>query len=253
MKLVIFGLTISSSWGNGHATLWRGLCRALSRAGIESSSSSATCRTTRAPRSARARRAAADALPRLGRKSLPRARGAGRRGRRDGHLLLPGWGGGCRLVLRLRGALRVFYDLDTPVTLARLRGRAGRITSDRAGLRDFDLVLSYTGGAALTSCKRELGARRVAPLYGSVDPDVHRPRRAAPELSRRSLLSRHLCRRPAGGARGASSSSRRGGAGATVRDRRRAVPAGFPWTDNIYFVRHLPPARASRVLSARRG
>ncbi len=33
MKLVIFGLTISSSWGNGHATLWRGLCRALIRRG----------------------------------------------------------------------------------------------------------------------------------------------------------------------------------------------------------------------------
>ena len=33
MKFVIFGLTISSSWGNGHATLWRGLCRALARRG----------------------------------------------------------------------------------------------------------------------------------------------------------------------------------------------------------------------------
>src|SRR5215211_2421803 len=33
MKIVIFGLTISSSWGNGHATLWRGLCRALARRG----------------------------------------------------------------------------------------------------------------------------------------------------------------------------------------------------------------------------
>src|SRR5205814_1420275 len=33
MKIVIFGLTISSSWGNGHATLWRGLCRALHRRG----------------------------------------------------------------------------------------------------------------------------------------------------------------------------------------------------------------------------
>src|SRR3954465_10749394 len=35
MKIVIFGLTISSSWGNGHATLWRGLCRALARRGHE--------------------------------------------------------------------------------------------------------------------------------------------------------------------------------------------------------------------------
>src|SRR5215210_1698412 len=33
MKLVIFGLTVSSSWGNGHATLWRGLIRALARLG----------------------------------------------------------------------------------------------------------------------------------------------------------------------------------------------------------------------------
>jgi len=33
MKFVIFGLTISSSWGNGHATLWRALCRALVRRG----------------------------------------------------------------------------------------------------------------------------------------------------------------------------------------------------------------------------
>ena len=33
MQLVIFGLTVSSSWGNGHATMWRGLCNALSRRG----------------------------------------------------------------------------------------------------------------------------------------------------------------------------------------------------------------------------
>ena len=33
MKLVIFGLTVSSSWGNGHATLWRGLIKALARRG----------------------------------------------------------------------------------------------------------------------------------------------------------------------------------------------------------------------------
>jgi spore maturation protein CgeB len=33
MRLVVFGLTVSSSWGNGHATLWRGLCRALAGRG----------------------------------------------------------------------------------------------------------------------------------------------------------------------------------------------------------------------------
>jgi spore maturation protein CgeB len=33
MHFVIFGLTVSSSWGNGHATLWRGLLKAMSRRG----------------------------------------------------------------------------------------------------------------------------------------------------------------------------------------------------------------------------
>jgi spore maturation protein CgeB len=43
------------------------------------------------------------------------------------------------------------------------------------GLGDFDLVLSYTGGQALSELKTRLGARHVAPLYGCVDPDVHHP------------------------------------------------------------------------------
>src|SRR5438270_6158301 len=33
MNFAIFGLTISSCWGNGHATLWRGLCRCLNELG----------------------------------------------------------------------------------------------------------------------------------------------------------------------------------------------------------------------------
>ena len=33
MKIVIFGLSVSSSWGNGHATLWRSLIKALLRRG----------------------------------------------------------------------------------------------------------------------------------------------------------------------------------------------------------------------------
>src|SRR5438309_281960 len=33
MKFTIFGLTVSSSWGNGHATLWRGLCNSLANKG----------------------------------------------------------------------------------------------------------------------------------------------------------------------------------------------------------------------------
>jgi spore maturation protein CgeB len=79
------------------------------------------------------------------------------------------------LVLDSRATVRSFYDLDTPVTLARLRAELPVDYIGPRGLRDFDLVLSYTGGAALKGLQTELGARRVAPLYGSVDPAVHYP------------------------------------------------------------------------------
>ena len=49
-----------------------------------------------------------------------------------------------------RVPMRVFYDLDTPVTLDRLC-KAGEVPYIKPeGLGGFDLVLSYTGGLALT-------------------------------------------------------------------------------------------------------
>jgi spore maturation protein CgeB len=78
------------------------------------------------------------------------------------------------LVLASRG-IRVFYDLDTPVTLHRLDAGEDVPYMPPGGLGDFDLVLSYTGGRALDLLRDQLGARRVAPLYGSVDPLHHYP------------------------------------------------------------------------------
>src|SRR5690606_38671176 len=71
--------------------------------------------------------------------------------------------------------LRAFYDLDTPVTLARFDEGVTVPYLGPGGLAGYDLVLSYTGGDALARLRADLGARRVTPLYGSVDPAVHRP------------------------------------------------------------------------------
>lgn len=63
----------------------------------------------------------------------------------------------------------MFYDLDTPVSLNALKhGRKVEYIGPR-GLADFDLVLSFTGGAALRELRTRLGARRVGALYGSVN------------------------------------------------------------------------------------
>src|SRR5690606_38106649 len=75
------------------------------------------------------------------------------------------------LVLDSAVPLRVFYDLDTPVTLERLACGERLPYLPSEGLSDFDLVLSFTGGRALDEVRTRLGARVAAPLYGSVDPD----------------------------------------------------------------------------------
>lgn len=246
MKLVIFGLTISSSWGNGHATLLRGLFRALVRRGH---------RIVFFERDTPYYAPHRDLIEMEGvRLELYSAWEAVRRsaqavlsGAEVGIVTsyCPDGVAASELVLSSSAERRVFYDLDTPVTLRRLRGGERLSYIGPEGLRDFDLVLSYTGGAALEELKSRLGARQVAPLYGSVDPAVHR--RVASVDHYRGDLS-HL---------GTYAEDRQNALDELFLEparrlpRRRFViggatyPASFPWSANVYFVRHLPPEEHS--------
>ena len=70
-------------------------------------------------------------------------------------------------------ALVAFWDVDAPATLARLEADAG--DSLRALLPDFDLVLTYGGGAPVCDAYGRLGARLCAPIYNALDPEDHHP------------------------------------------------------------------------------
>lgn len=243
MKLVVFGLSVSSSWGNGHATLWRGLCRALAQRGHQ-----VVFFERDVPYYADHRDLLE--LPGGGRLCLypeweavlPRAR----RELRDADVGIvtsycPDGIAATELVLDSPAPLRVFYDLDTPVTLHSLaRGESVAYIGPR-GLRDFDLVLSYTGGAALAELRTRLGARRVAPLYGSVDPAVHQPAPALPGYrADLSYLGTYAEDRQAALDALFVEPARR------LPERRFLIggalyPQEFPWTDNIFFLRHVPP------------
>lgn len=253
MKLVIFGLTLSSSWGNGHATLWRGLCRALLRRGhrvvffernlpyyVEHRD------VTSLPGGelyffdhwedvvAKARQETNDADVAMVTSYCP-----------DGLAATD-------LTLHSRSRLKVFYDLDTPVTLDCLQtGKTVGYIGPR-GLADFDLVLSYTGGRALAELKTQLGAKQVAPLYGSVDPEVHRPVAPDPELQcDLSYLGTYAEDRQASLEQLFIEPARR------LPERRFLLggaqyPQEFPWTSNIFFVRHVEPSRHPAFYSSSR-
>ncbi len=174
MKIVIFGLSISSAWGNGHATLLRGLFRALNDRGHEIHFFEKD-----APYYAAHRDAAFLPFVNLHLYSdWSEVLNAAKRelGQADAGMVTSYCADGaaaCDLVLGSRLSRTVFYDMDTPVTLSRLdRGESVPYIPDD-GLGAFDLVLSYTGGQALNRLREQLSARRVSTLYGWVDPEVH--------------------------------------------------------------------------------
>ena len=89
-------------------------------------------------------------------------------------------------LLGVDGPLHVFYDLDTPITLNALT--KGGVEYLRPNLiPEFDLYLSFTGGKILSRLEHDFGARLVRPLYGCVDPDIYR--RTKPSANFRCRLS----------------------------------------------------------------
>jgi spore maturation protein CgeB len=182
MRIVIFGLTVSSAWGNGHATLWRSLIRALDADGHEVVFYEQDTPYYRSHRD----------LPQLAGRARLRLYPTWDEIRHEAKHVVddadaaivtsycPDGRLASDLVLGASVWTRVFYDLDTPVTLERLERGEEVAYLPASGLSEFDLVLSFTGGRALGLLRDRLGARRVAPLYGSVDPQSHRPCRPEP-------------------------------------------------------------------------
>lgn len=176
MKIVIFGLGVSSAWGNGHATLWRGLIRELA---------AQDCRIVffekDVPYYAAHRDFTGFPDPRaelILYRDWPEAQIRRHLQEADIGMVTsycPDAQAATRAVLSSGARLKTFYDLDSPITLERLRAGQNVDYLPPGGLGDFDLVLSYTGGPALQLIRQHLGARRVVPLYGSVDPQAHFP------------------------------------------------------------------------------
>jgi spore maturation protein CgeB len=242
MNLVIFGLSVSSTWGNGHAALWRGLIAALRVQGHH-----VTFFERDVPYYAQNRDLTE--LPDGARlilypdweTVLPEARHA--LGNTDAALVTSYCADArdaARLMLDSRAPVRCFYDLDTPVTLGRRRRGEDVAYLPQEGLGGFDLVLSYTGGGALDALTRECGARRAVPLYGWVDPAAHRPFPPRPDRAALSYLGTYASDRQ-------ETLERLFVAPARQRPTRRFLIAGaqypqqFPWTPNIFFLGHQPP------------
>jgi len=179
LSVVIIGLSVTSSWGNGHATTYRGLMRELSLRGHDvlflerDQPWYADNRDLPVPPHGRA--AIYHTLDELREQHSLVVRSA--------DLVIVGsyvpegidiidW------VHAEAEGVSAFYDIDTPVTLAALSSGTCSYLAARQ-VSGFDLYLSFTGGPTLNRIERELGAPAARPLYCSFDPSLYYPEEMA--------------------------------------------------------------------------
>ena len=180
LDIVIIGLSITSSWGNGHATTYRGLMRELVARGH-----TVLFLERDVPWYAAARDLP---MPPYGRTELYASREDLRARFTDavqqadlvivGSYVPEGVAIG-EWVTQTATGVTAFYDIDTPVTLAALQRGACEYLAPRLIPR-YALYLSFTGGPILQRLEQVYGSPMARPLYCAVDPTLYYPEECHP-------------------------------------------------------------------------
>ncbi len=170
MKIVIFGLSITSSWGNGHATTFRALCEALYRSGHRIIFFERNVEWYQNNRDLpnppycdlRIFEHWNDVLPSVRKELL------------DADVAMvgsyfPDGVAALDVVLESSAGIKAFYDIDTPITVANLRKEGKTDYLLKCHLPELDIYFSFTGGPMLRELE-EMAVRFAVPLYCSFDP-----------------------------------------------------------------------------------
>lgn len=251
LTIVILGLSITSSWGNGHATTYRGLVKELARRGHD-----VTFLERDVPWYGGANRDMPN--PPYGRTALYSdyadltERFATPVRQADVVIIgsyVPEGARVARWMLDTATGITAFYDIDTPITVAKLNAGDEEYLS-AAEVHRFDVYLSFAGGPLLEQIRRDFGARQTELLYCSVDPELYYPEAATIRwdlgylgtysLDRQPKLELLLLRP------------------ARARPDARFVVAGpqYPedlvWPANVERIEHLPPDAHRAFYNAQR-
>jgi len=250
LNIAIFGLSLTSSWGNGHATTYRALIKALAARGHRVTFLERdrpwyrkNCDLQNWPY---CRIEIYDSLKSLSQRHRTLVQDA------DvvvlGSFVPDGAIVGDWITSTARG-ITAFYDIDTPVTLSRLE-RGGAEYIDAALIPRFGLYLSFTGGPILQLIEDLYGSPRARTLYCAVDPDTHAPLKREVKWSlgymgtysvdRQAVLERLLFA-PA----------------RLLPDHKFVVvgaqyPKDINWPANVDHFEHLPPASHSEFYCSQR-
>ncbi len=250
LDAVFLGLSITSSWGNGHATTYRALARALSAAGhrvlfLERDVPwYAQNRDLAAPPycDVRLYGGVAELRDRFGERLRAADLAVVGSYVPDGREV-------ARLVQELARGVTAFYDIDTPVTVAALERDACAYLAAEL-VPGFDLYLSFTGGPMLHRIERELGAPAARALYCSADPDVHRPAPQRPRWDLGYVGTYSADRQPALERLLVEPARRRAAARFGVAGPQ--YPGDLRWPANGERIEHHPPSAPAAIYAAQR-
>lgn len=183
--IAFFGSSLVSSYWNGAATYYRGLLRALAAIGYRITFFEPDAFDRQAHRDIpdppwakvvvypATEAGAAEALSIASQADIvAKASGVG---------VLDEWLEREVLSLRVPGKAVVFWDVDAPATLERIR----QVADDpfAAHVPRYDLILTYGGGPPVQAAYRALGARDCVPIYNALDPSTHHPVPPDPALA----------------------------------------------------------------------
>lgn len=249
MKLVVLGLSLSSAWGNGHATTFRALLKAFAARGHD-----ILFLERDVPWYATQRDLADPAYCELAFYTdlTDLARWTATIAQADAVIVgsyVPEGVAVGRFVQKTARGVTAFYDIDTPVTLAKLARGDFEYLSPQ-GIPGYDIYLSFTGGPTLDLLEQRYGAPAARALYCSVDSALYAPT-GEPKRWDLSYL-------------GTYSPDRQPTLDRLLLEPARALPqyrfvvagpqypADIAWPTNVERIEHLPPAEHAAFYSASR-
>jgi spore maturation protein CgeB len=239
MTIVIVGLSITSSWGNGHASTYRSLVRGLAARGH-----TVLFLEQDAPWYAHQRD-----LPKPHYCEVALYEQPAQLSTRHGAAIagadvvivgsyVPAGIEAIDIVLRVARGCTAFYDIDTPVTVAALAHDDAAYIAKRQ-VAGFDMYLSFAGGPILLRLESEFGARRAHALYCSVDVDAYRPTGTEPFRDLNYLGTYSADRQPALDTLLVAAARRWPQGRFAVAGPQ--YPSDLTWPDNVDRIEHVAP------------
>jgi spore maturation protein CgeB len=250
LDIVILGLSITSSWGNGHATTYRGLVRELSKRGHQ-----VTFLERDVPWYSSQRDLPDPDFCRTELyRDLEELRSKFSREVREADAVIvgsyvPSGVEVGRWAIETANGVIAFYDIDTPVTLAKLEREDYEYLSPEL-IAHYDLYLSFTGGPTLKRLEMVYGSPKALPLYCSFDPDLYFPEEYEKQWDlgymgtysddRQPTLKRLLL---------ASAEQWEAGRFAVAGPQ---YPSTIVWPANVKRIEHLPPSAHRNFYNSQR-